>query len=733
MKKLFLSIFISLVLIIFAVLFFLSIKGYETNRFNNIISKEIINKQKDFEINFEKIKIKVDLKKRNLFFSTKNPGVKYKNIDIPIKNIKIYVDFLSLFDSNIKISRTIVSFPEVEIEKVKKLAIYIKPSNIKNVLLNNIKNGKIKGSFDLTFNKQLIIEDFNFKSSVKGLDIYTKNQLLLKNTSFNFASDRELILVNSFISKFKDVPIKNGALKIIINDDYLINGSLSTKFQSSKEKLEEISSTFFESKLFNNQFKIDVDLIHEFSAVVSKKLKINDYEYNLNGLVEKLDISLNKNMRFNFSEEEISKLLFKKNQIKLSVNKKNNNILKLEGDFKFNNGKLESYKLENRFNSKKNNINLDLNISDEINIDLINYTKNNKKKANITANLILKNKELYLKKIKYIEDKSTIILNNLEIDKNKKLIKFSDVSVKTFKDNMIQNDFNIKFGKLIKIKGSNYDSTNLIEIINSRSKGEFLNNVNKNINITLGNILTKDTSKLKNFNLIGKLTKGKFTKLSSKSEFSENNYLDISLKQDPVTKIKVLEIFSDLPKPLLANYSFFKGLEDGKMSFISRIDKNQSASKLTIENFKVKNAPGFAKLLALADFGGMVDLMSGDGLSFEKLEIALTKNPNTLDIKEIFAVGPSISILMEGYVENKKNGVASLRGTMVPAKTLNKLISKIPVIGDILIPKDVGEGLFGVSFKIKGKKGSYKTTVNPIKTLTPRFITKALEKRKKTK
>ena len=79
------------------------------------------------------------------------------------------------------------------------------------------------------------------------------------------------------------------------------------------------------------------------------------------------------------------------------------------------------------------------------------------------------------------------------------------------------------------------------------------------------------------------------------------------------------------------------------------------------------------------------------------------------------------------------NGLISLRGTLVPAKNLNKIISKIPVIGKIVIPKDVGEGLFGVSFKIKGMPGEVKTTIDPLKTLTPRFITKALDKTKKTK
>ena len=109
--------------------------------------------------------------------------------------------------------------------------------------------------------------------------------------------------------------------------------------------------------------------------------------------------------------------------------------------------------------------------------------------------------------------------------------------------------------------------------------------------------------------------------------------------------------------------------------------------------------------------------------------MSLVKNDQVLNLKELYAIGPSISILMEGYVESK-TGLVSLRGTMVPAKTLNKFLSKLPIIGEILIPKEIGEGLFGISFKMKGKPENIKTTVNPIKTLTPRFIQKAIEKSK---
>ena len=95
----------------------------------------------------------------------------------------------------------------------------------------------------------------------------------------------------------------------------------------------------------------------------------------------------------------------------------------------------------------------------------------------------------------------------------------------------------------------------------------------------------------------------------------------------------------------------------------------------------------------------------------------------------MYAIGPAISILMEGYID--RNKLTSLRGTLVPATTINKTISKIPLLGDILVGKKVGEGVFGVSFKIKGPPKDLKTSVNPIKTLTPRFITRTLEKLKK--
>ena len=179
----------------------------------------------------------------------------------------------------------------------------------------------------------------------------------------------------------------------------------------------------------------------------------------------------------------------------------------------------------------------------------------------------------------------------------------------------------------------------------------------------------------------------------------------------------------------IKNYKFIKGFDEGRLSYDS-IEKNGiSKSKLKIYDFKIKKVPVLATLLSLASLQGIADLLTGEGIRFDELEMDYETKNKLTKIIEMYAIGPAISILMEGYVE--KDNLTSLRGTLVPATTVNKTISKIPLIGNILVGKKAGEGVFGVSFKIKGPPKNLKTTVNPVKTLTPRFITRTLEKIKK--
>ncbi len=211
------------------------------------------------------------------------------------------------------------------------------------------------------------------------------------------------------------------------------------------------------------------------------------------------------------------------------------------------------------------------------------------------------------------------------------------------------------------------------------------------------------------------------------SQFSNNKKIKLTIKSNNNETITTL--FSDEAKPLVDRYKFIKGFKDGSLDFYSLKKDDITNSTLKIYNFKLKELPALTKLLTLASLQGIADLLSGEGIRFNEFEMNFSNKKKLMTIDEIYAIGPAISILMSGYIE--KNKLISLRGTLVPATTLNKTIGSIPFLGDLLVGKKTGEGVFGVSFKIKGPPQKLETTVNPIKTLTPRFITRTLEKIKK--
>ena len=107
--------------------------------------------------------------------------------------------------------------------------------------------------------------------------------------------------------------------------------------------------------------------------------------------------------------------------------------------------------------------------------------------------------------------------------------------------------------------------------------------MSRNIEIDFKNIKAPMSEKLENFKLIGEIREGQFVKISSKGDFGGNNFLDISMKKDKNTKKKYLEIYSDLTRPLLSEYSFFNGLSGGKLLFTSIIDETTTISKLKID------------------------------------------------------------------------------------------------------------------------------------------------------
>ena len=566
----------------------------------------------------------------------------------------------------------------------------IKTEIEKNQKIINLDFKKI--SFLLDIKKiNLLVKFIDPKIEYKSIEIPIKS----------LKANLDLVLLIKNEVGIRDVELETNYLDIDLFKPQISNLLTNKLIKSNLKKIEKAKVKLKSSFNFDEKYKIK-DLI------ISGNIKNAIFKINLENKIS----SLNSSFLFKDNEIEINGLDFDYKNIRLQngvfniSNKKNSKFLKGKSKILIKNDHEKIPIIKKKF--IKGDV-FFLNTNLEIN-----------KNTNIKIkNLILKDSENFFQ------------IDDVSLNKKFELNDFKKIKVKTKDNNKVNNDFIIENKKNIKIKGNIFDASILLEEIDSNeNKNSFLKTITKNLEIDFNEVMTSTDIPLNDFRLVGLIKKGSLEKISAKSEFSKDRFLDISLKKEKKTNSSVLEIYSDEAKPLVNSYEFFEGLEGGNLFFTSKTNKNKNSSNLEIENFKLNQAPGFAKLLSLADLRGLTDALKGEGISFDKLSIVYQLENGWMDIKEIFLIGPSISILVEGYFDKRKN-ILSLRGTMVPAKTLNTLVSKIPILGDILIGKKTGDGLFGISFKIKGPTNNLKTTVNPVKTLTPRFITRTLEEYKK--
>tara|TARA_B100000586_G_scaffold158963_1_gene115694 strand:- start:2919 stop:4760 length:1842 start_codon:yes stop_codon:yes gene_type:complete len=570
------------------------------------------------------------------------------------------------------------------------------------------------------------------KSEVKKFD----NNIDLDFEKISILLDiKKLVLFVKFINpnlNYSQISIPLKSLRTDVDLEFLTQKKLvikkiilATKYIDFNKIKSLLNKTDLKEENFKNIKSARLQ-IKDLKLEFDENFKLKD-NYSVSGDINTVDIKISdeyeiSNLITNFLYEKKSLYL---NEISWNFNDSKNT------EREFFNGELNlkqtytgNYDVDLRFKAK--------NVSSLPKIAIMNYSFGKGSVSEVKTKFsINKNKSIFFKNLKIENRDNEFKVKDLHLDKDYNLINFKEIHVKTSIDNNINNEFKIINKDKISIKGKVFDAKMLIkELSKDSKKNKFFKGISKDIKIDFNRILKGAKFPIKNFSLVGKINKGEFEKILAKSDLSDSKYLDISLKKQKKTDSKILEVYSDIAVLLLNDYKFFQGLEGGNLIYVSKFNKKNSSNVLTINNFKLNKAPTLAKLLTLADLKGLTDTLKGDGIAFDTLAIKYESNPAKMDIKEIFMIGPSISILIEGYVE-KKSGLISLRGTLVPAKTLNTIISKIPLVGNILVGSKVGEGVFGISFKIKGLPNDLKTTVNPVKTLTPRFITRALEAVKK--
>lgn len=145
--------------------------------------------------------------------------------------------------------------------------------------------------------------------------------------------------------------------------------------------------------------------------------------------------------------------------------------------------------------------------------------------------------------------------------------------------------------------------------------------------------------------------------------------------------------------------------------------------KARIRDFRVIDAPVFAQVLSLLSLQGVPET----GMAFEKLEADFNwiyqKGGSVLKLKDGRTSGNSLGLLFEGSYDSGTQFI-DLSGTVVPMSGLNKVIGKIPLVGDILTGGS--GGVFAATFGIKGPGDDPKVSANPLSVITPGILRRIL-------
>jgi hypothetical protein len=727
MIKIIYRLFISLTLTIALIVIYLSIIGIKTDKFNHQITSKVREINSNLDLKLNQVNIKLNPLSFTVNLKTLGTDLFYQDNIIQLENLKSQISLKSIFKNEFAISELAISTKSISL---KDLIILVKEvKNYQQLFIANeiIDKGYIVADLKFEFNEVGNIKDnFIIKGLINNAELTLSNKKVTKLNFIFQANNKELNLEDlTFLLNNKNLNIPKLNVKKN-DDDFLVTGSVKNKdlnFEKNEIK------TFLNNELINkNLNNLSFNSKSNFKFNIDNKLKIKNLDIQASVNVNKLDIDNflgNNSILPNIKKN----LVFENQQIKINYNKSKIEITGSGNILIQNNLDVISYQITNIQDNYLFNLDFEIEENPLI-LNFINFEKDVESSLSLKFKGALKKDRLEFDHIILTEDKNIISIENLQFSKDFKIEKLETINLNFEDKSKFKNELKLKKDKNVYvISGASFNADHLItELLKSNedNKKKFFSK-NFELKINVKKVYLDANNKIDN--LKGKiiLRNNEVVNLNLESDFSSNKKITFTIRDNNGEKITTL--FSDEAKPLVDRYKFIKGFTEGRLDFYSSKKNNESKSNLKIYDFKLKELPALTKILSLASLQGIADLLSGEGIRFTEFEMNFDNKADLMTINEIYAIGPAISILMEGYVE--KDNLVSLRGTLVPATTINKTIGLIPLIGNILVGKKVGEGVFGVSFKIKGPPKNLETTVNPIKTLTPRFITRTLEKIKK--
>ena len=369
MTKKLIKILLFFIIAAFFAIFYLSLFGFNTDKFNNKIKDEI--KKVDKKINLELKSIKYLLNPINLSINIKTlePNIFYNGNELEFEYIKINISLKSFIKKKFLIDDLLISTKKIKLNHIVSLARSFKNSTELFILDKIINDGFLVGDISLNFDSNgKIKDDYEIKGFIKNGKLSILKQYNIKNLNLLFNIKKNQFLLEQINTEFNKIELSSPSILIKEKKDlFLFSGKIL-----SNEKNFNINLL---NNLFKDSFKnigiknIKFSSNNDFFFKFTKKFKISDFSLkstiDLKNLEYKSDLSKIKDYLPSFNESiklTNHKILINYDKKQLNIDG-NGNIL-IEDELDTLNYKIikkkEQYIFETFININKNSLFLDI-------------------------------------------------------------------------------------------------------------------------------------------------------------------------------------------------------------------------------------------------------------------------------------------------------------------------------------------------------------------------------------
>ena len=509
---------------------FLTYFGFETDRFNALIKNKANEINQYTKLEFEKTKIHFNPGEFNLVVKLKKPQVLIRDKKIDLSKIDLFLSLKSLINSDFLLERAEIAFIKNDIKDITKITSIFLPKFINRQFRKIFEKGSLEGKFFIPFNKDGSIgENYGFSGKISEASINFTKEFSIKNLTTEInqkkEKDGDVFVITVKKGSFFDLDISESVIHLQnAKNTRKFKTFLHTKGKVDFSQIKKISSLFNLKSNFLENIVANVNIKTNIIFDLNKKFKVKNLSYSSKGDILDCSFDLGKIEAFKeYLPNHNTKLELKDSKIKFEKYEKTQ-IFELDGSIKIQN-QFDKFKIKEKYNHSKKNYKisgfLDLTNSD-FQISKLNYEKDLGKKSKLSFDLdFALNKYYNINQLQFLDHETKVYLENVKLNQNFETIDLKKIEVKTFIDQVKNNDFLINKLDKIVIKGDVFDSRPFLKSIYAKQdRKTFAKNFASDIKVDFKKILTGTKDEISDFAMIASISKGSYNKLSAKGNFS---------------------------------------------------------------------------------------------------------------------------------------------------------------------------------------------------------------------